>query len=372
NEVLSDTDWFDEVTRTATGQNHNLAASFGIGKNTTSRLSLNYQDLDGVLNTSNTRRIAGSVNINHTALNGDLTVGWNSKHSVIDNRFAPNVVGNALIMAPTQPIRDSDSTYFEWQNSLAPLNPVSQIDRTNNIGRTVRNLYSLKLEYKLPFIEGLSVNLIGSYDQSNGISQQVVARPNRTGDPGDFTFQEDELLSRNLESYFTYKKQINEFDIDLTAGYSYYDNQFTVDRSLRIIEENETNIDSLTIPSVTDYLSDSELDANARFLENPLVFNESNSRLISFYGRANVKFKDRYLLTATLRRDGTTRINSETGEPWILLPSLAFGWRIIDEPFMESTQNVLSNLKLRVGYGELGNPNNIGDFDNIFFYSRGD
>lgn len=369
-DVLYNTKWFDEVTRNATGQNHNLSASFGIGENTQSRISLNYQNLNGVLNTSNTKRIAGSINVQHKALNDDLTINWNSKHSVINNRFAPNVVGASHLMAPTQPIRIDEDTYFEWQNPLAPANPVSQIERTNNIGRSIRNLFSLKLEYKLPFLEGLSANTVVSYDRSNGLSQQVIQAADRAGDIGNFTYQEDNLTSRNFEGYLAYSKEINDFDVDITAGYSYYDTQFKVDRSLRMIQDN-TTIDSLTISSPSEYLSNAELDANSQYLENPLVFNESNSRIISFFGRANVKFKDRYLLTATLRRDGTSRISSDTGDPWKLFPSLAFGWRVIDEPFMQD-QKVLSNLKFRVGYGESGNPNNIGDFDNITFYQAGD
>ncbi|WP_462250649.1 SusC/RagA family TonB-linked outer membrane protein [Ekhidna sp.] len=369
NDVLYDTDWFDEVTRTATGQNHNIASSFGIGKNTSSRISLNYQDLNGVLNTSSTKRVAGSANINHKALGGDLILTWNSKHAVINNRFAPNVVGSALVMAPTQPVMDTDSTYFEWSNPLAPANPVSQINRTHNIGRSIRNLYSLKVEYKIPFIEGLSVNAIGSYDKSEGLSQQIIQAANRDGDIGSFTYQEDTRLSRNFEGFFSYKRKINDLDMDFTAGYSYYDNTFEVDKSLRLIEDDAA-VDSLIIPSVSEYLTSAQLEANSRFLENPLLFNDANSRLISFFGRANIKFRDKYLLTATLRRDGTSRI-SDTGEPWKLFPSLALAWRVIDEPFLAS-QDLLSNLKLRVGYGSLGNPNNIGDFDNLFFYSDGD
>lgn len=368
---LYDTDWFDEITQTAIGQNHNLSSSFGIGKNTISRISVNYQNLDGVLKTSNTERIAGSANIKHEAFDGDLTINWNSKHAIINNRFAPNEVGSSLVMAPTQPIRNPDGTYFQWQNPLAPGNPVSSIDRRFNMGRSIRNLYSLKLVYNIPFVEGLSINAVGSYDKSKGLSQDITLVANRSGDVGGFTFQEDNLVSRNFEGFFTYKKKINDLALDFTAGYSYYDNQFNVDRSLRLNQENNTTYDSLTVPSTTNYLSDSELDANSNYLENPLIFDESNSRLISFFGRTNIKFKDRYLLTATIRRDGTSRI-SDSGEPWKLFPSLALAWRVIDEPFMESTQDILSNLKLRVGYGESGNPNNIGDFDNIFFYSQGD
>ncbi len=372
-EVLSNTDWFDEITRTAVGQNHNLSSSFGLGANTKSRVSLNYQNLDGVINTSNTERIAGSLNINHKALNGDLTLTWNSKHAVINNRFAPNETGNALIMAPTQPIRDTDSTYFQWQNPLAPGNPVSSIDRTFNIGRSIRNLYSLNIEYKIPFIQGLSFNAIGSYDKSDGLSQVVTRVANRNQDTGGFSYQEDNDISRNLESYFSYKTSVSGFDLDFTLGYSYYDRSFNVDRNLQLREGtgNEINSDSLRIDSPDQYLSDDQLDALSPFLVSPQVFQEANSRLISYFARANIQFKDRYLLTASLRRDGTSRI-SDTGEPWRFFPSLAFGWRIIDEPFMESTQNVLSNLKLRVGYGELGDQRNIGDFDNIFFYARGD
>ncbi|NQZ75467.1 MAG: SusC/RagA family TonB-linked outer membrane protein [Ekhidna sp.] len=366
--VLSDTNWFDEITQTAVGQNHNISSSFGIGDNTKSRVSLNYQNLDGVLKTSNTERIAGSISLDHEALNGDLKINWNSKHSLINNRFAENAVGGALIFAPTQPIRDTDSTYFEWNNTLAPLNPVSQVDRRKNIGRTIRNLYSLKLEYALPFVEGLSATVIGSFDKSSGVSQDITLVGDRPGDLGGFNFNEDELLRRNIEGYFTYTKNIGDIDIDFTAGYSYYDNQFTVNRRLRKIED--ISLDSLSIPDPLEYLTDGQLEQNAGLLESPLIFDENNSRLISFYGRTNFKYKDKYLLTATLRRDGTSRI-SQTGEPWKIFPSVALGWRVIDEPFMQN-QKVVSNLKLRLGYGESGNPNNIGDFDNVFFYSGGD
>ena len=209
-----------------------------------------------------------------------------------------------------------------------------------------------------------------SYDKASGRNQQVTQAADRAGDIGFFGYFEDNSLTRNLEGYLAYNRKINEFNIDLTAGYSYYDNQFKVDRSLIIRQEN-TTIDSLTIPSPTEYLTDAELDANERFLDNPLPFDESNSRIISFFGRANFKFKDRYLLTATLRRDGTSRINSDTGDPWKVFPSLALGWRVIDESFMQS-QNIFSNLKFRVGYGESGNPNNILDFQNQTFYQTGD
>ena len=370
-DVLYDTDWFDEISRTATGQNHNLGASFGIGKNTTSRVSFNYQNLNGVLKTSNTKRFAGSINLQHTALNGDLIINWNSKHSLINNRFAPDVVGGALIYAPTQPVRTDETTYFEWTNSLAPLNPVSQIDRRSNIGRTIRNLYSLKLEYKLPFIEGLSANTVISVDRSKGRNQQVEQVADRSGDTGDFQYYEDNNLTRNFEGYFAYTREINDFNVDVTAGYSYYDNQFQFDEAVVIRQDNDITIDSLTIPNPTEYLTDAQLAANARWVDNLLQFEESNSRIISFFGRANIKFKDKYLLTATLRRDGTSRIDPDSGDPWKLFPSLALGWRVIDESFMKN-QNIFSNLKFRVGYGETGNTNNIRDFENIPFYQAGD
>jgi iron complex outermembrane receptor protein len=367
NDVLYNTDWMDEVLQTAIGQNHNLSASFGIKKNTTARVSVNYQNLDGILNTSNTQRLAGSLNLTHKMLNNDLKIKLNTKHSMIDNRFAPNVVGSALIYAPTQPIRIDDGSYFQWTSPLAPLNPVSQIANTFNIGRSKRNLVGINLDYNIPFVDGLSAKVNYAIDRSDGLSQVTNYSLGRSGDLGGYSYFEDFTQSNLFESYINYVTDVPFGKIDVLAGYSYQDFERGVKKSYRKVDT--VSVDDLNVTSPTEYFTLGELDAYGNLLEQPLIFDETENRLISFWGRANVTIKDRYLITATIRRDGSTRF--APSNRWGIFPSLAVGWRIIDESFMSGATNIFSNLKARFSYGVTGNQD-IQDYAYIGFYQYGD
>lgn len=368
NDQLYDTDWLDEILQTAIGHNHNLGASFGIKENTSARVSVNYQNLDGILKTSNTERIAGSVNLSHKMLNDDLTIKLNTKHSLINNRFAPNVVGTALIYAPTQPIRIDDGSFFQWTQPLAPSNPVSVIESTHNIGRSIRNLIGLNLDYKLPFVEGLSVNLNYALDRSDGLSQQVNYSLQRSSsDNGFFGYFEDYSESNLLEGYLKYEKEISFGKLDVMGGYSYQD--FDRRRKVAYQKPDTLLIDDLNISDPLSYLSRGELEAYGNRLFVPQNTLDTDNRLISFWGRANLSIKDKYLITATLRRDGSSRFGPSNR--WGLFPSAAIGWRIIDEPFMDEMTDIFSNLKVRVGYGITGNQE-IGNFLYEPIYEFGD
>ena len=365
----SNTDWFDEITQTPQGMNHNLGISFG-GKTNTGRVSMNYQNVDGLLKTDNLERISGSVNFTQRLLNDDLSIGINTKHSIINNRFAPNVVGSALVFDPTQTVFADDPTtggYFEWSSPLAPANPVAQIDQTFNIGRTVRNLIGANVNYKLPFLEGLSVKLNYAYDNSKGKSQVTRLVNEKAGqENGGFSTFEESRTSNLFEAYINYNKGLSFGKLDLIAGYSYQDFSRQVDRSL--FKRDTVSVNDLTISSPTDFISSSKLAEIRSLLDEPLIF-ELENRLISFWGRANLSIQDKYLITATLRRDGSTRFGPSNR--WGLFPSIAVGWRIIDEPFAEGIQKVMSNLKLRASYGITGNEE-IGDYLYVNLYQPGD
>ncbi|MEQ6165897.1 TonB-dependent receptor [Ekhidna sp. MALMAid0563] len=365
----SNTDWFDEVTQTAQAHNHNLGVSFG-GKTNTGRVSLNYQNVDGLLKTDNLERISGAVNFTQNLLNDDLKVGINTKHSIINNRFAPNVVGSALVFDPTQTVFANDTTtggYFEWSSPLAPGNPVAQIDQTFNIGKTVRNLIGANLNYKLPFLDGLSVKVNYAYDNSKGKSQVTRLINQKAGQVnGGFSTFEDSRTSNLLETYLNYNTELSFGKLDLIAGYSYQDFTRNVDRSL--FKRDTVALTLLNISNPNDFISESKLDEIRPYLDEPLIF-ELENRLISFWGRANLSIRDKYLITATVRRDGSTRFGK--ANRWGLFPSVAVGWRLIDEPFAEGIQNVMSNLKLRASYGVTGNEE-IGDYLYVNLYQQSD
>ncbi|MEP1033834.1 TonB-dependent receptor [Ekhidna sp.] len=365
----SNTDWFEEVTQTAQGMNHNLSASFG-GKTNNARVSLNYQDVDGLIKSDNLQRISGSINFNQDLLNKDLTIGINTKHSIIKNRFAPNVIGSALVFDPTQAVLADDPTtggYFEWSSPLAPGNPVAQIDQTFNIGRTARNLIGANVNYKLPFLEGLSVKVNYAYDVSEGKSQVTRLINEKAGvQNGSFSTFEDSRTSNLLETYLNYNTELSFGKLDLIAGYSYQDFQKSVDRSL--FKRDTVSLNALNISDPTSFISEGKLSEIRGFLDEPLIF-ELENRLISFWGRANLSIQDKYLITATVRRDGSTRFGE--ANRWGLFPSLAFAWRVIDEPFAKGIQNVMSNLKVRASYGITGNEE-IGDYLYVNLYQLSD
>lgn len=364
----SDTDWYDAVLQTANANNTNIGVAFG-GTSTSGRVSFNYQEVEGVLKTSSTERFNISSNITQKLFNDDLTLTFTSKSSLIYNRFAPVVIGSALIFDPTQSIYNPENVasggYFEWRNSNAPGNPVAQIDQTFNIGRNFRNLVGGTAEYKIPFVQGLSFKVNYSYDLAKGRSQntqlenpnsETVASNGANRPLGFFSYFEEERESELLETYLNYGIETGVGKLDLIAGYS--NQSFDFRQPVRLNNQGtvQVPINELGLNSshsrLERFLKDDELNdiEPLLFVPNP---NETENRLISYWGRANFAIQDKYLLTATIRRDGSTRFGRDNR--WGLFPSAALGWRIMDEPFAQGLESVFSTLKLRVSWGITGN-----------------
>lgn len=351
----SDTDWVDEVTRMSYGTNHNLSASFG-NKSTKVRISGNYLLLNGILETSKSERIAGSINATQKLLNDDLTITLNTKHSANDDRFAPVVMNTAFAFDPTQSVTIDDPTYggyYEHENPLAPTNPVSTIYQTYDIGKSYRNLLSLKLDYSIPFIEGLSVKTNTSIDITEGKRQlwQPETLKSNSNPNGQFIYAKDNSTSRLAEVYLNYTKflEASDLQMDYTAGYSYQDWEKYRPRK----ELMDTVVSSTLGIDPEKVISNSELDnISSRLNDINSEADTLESRLISFWGRANFSFKDRYILTATLRRDGSTRF--APANQWGNFPSLALGWRVMEESFAQPLKSIFSDLKLRYSWGITG------------------
>ncbi|MFW5760637.1 MAG: SusC/RagA family TonB-linked outer membrane protein [Cyclobacteriaceae bacterium] len=353
------TNWLDAVTRTATGQNHNLSYSGG-SENTGYRVSLGYQQLEGVIKASNTERLSLGLNLNSSLLDDNLTYNISFKGAQTNDRFSPGVIGDAASFDPTQPIFNpgSDSTggYFEFVNDqIAVKNPVSKINQTEEFGKTFRGIGSVDMEYKFPFLEGFSAQVVAGFDITNG--QRESFNPNtlesqRVGDNGELRgenmIRQNTLLDFMLK-YNTYLDNLQS-QIDFTLGYSYQDfnGQFRGSRSWDL----ETNIfGRFSADPASEHLS---------------FLNIEENRIISFFGRLNYSLKDRYILTATLRRDGSTRFGDLN--KWGLFPSVAVGWRVLEEPFASPLQNIFTDLKLRLSYGVNGNQE-IGNYLYLPTYS---
>jgi TonB-linked SusC/RagA family outer membrane protein len=358
----TNTDWFNQMLQTSTGHSHALSFTGG-AENIGYRASIGYQQLTGIVRSSETERTNFALNYNHSLLNNKLNINANLKGSMTKDQFDPGVVGAAWSFDPTQAILDPANTafggYFEYGNPLAPRNPVSAIEQTQDFGRSFRGLGNIEAEYKFDdLIKGLSGKLNLGFDVTNGERKRFLpttfVRAPVADFNGELRFENFTRTNALLDAYLVYKRDINENNrFDFTAGYSYQDfyGEFPSFRAFNLT----TDIFGLnsTAPAT---------DFEAR---NSVVQN----RLISFFGRVNYAYKDKYLFTATLRRDGSTRFSENNR--WGTFPSAAFAWRILQEDFASSLNNIFYDLKLRVGYGVTGNQE-IPNFGYLPTYSLSD
>lgn len=368
------TDWQDAIYQTglSTDQNIGIAGKAGFMP---FRISLGYNTEKGTLKTSKYERYTGAVNLSPKFFDNHLSVDINVKGTINKNRFADSgAVGAAAFFDPTKPIYDEENRYngyWNWgivqgaQADLATQNPLSLLYDRNNHGTTKRSLGNIQLDYKIHGLEDLHANLNLGYDVAKTTGRNFV-NSNSVQSSLDKTFtglgqgNTWNNLRRNhlLDFYMNYAKNIESIksNFDIMAGYSwqhfYYANH------------------DITYSNPTEDLGAKEgytYDENERhYIRDDHRRIPYENYLISFFGRLNYNFMDRYLLTATLRRDGSSRFNENNR--WGLFPSAALAWTISNEPFMKATENVLSKLKLRLGYGVTGQQE-IGDYQYITSYS---
>ncbi len=346
----AETNWQDATQRTGLGQEHSL----GISRNyedSDVRLSLGYLDQQGILETSNTERMTASVRYNQYLFDDRVTVRTNIRGAKTQDQFEPGMVGNAALFAPTQPIRDVGSDFggfFEWDNGNAESNPVAQYVLTDNVGENWRSLGNVEAEYEPTFVEGLSARVKFGYDVTTGerefFAPTTLKSEALSANPGTIERASFTRTNTLLDAYLNYDRAFDQINssVDVTAGYSYQD--FYEEYPEFTSSGLSSNIFG---PNSTDPASES----NTFVTEIP-------SRLISGFFRANYTFSDRYLLTFTVRRDGSSRFGPENR--WGTFPSAALAWRAHQESFLEDV-DVLSNLKFRVSWGQTGNQE-IGDF----------
>lgn len=362
---VANTDWQDRIQRTGYGQNHNLSFARGY-EDSDLRLSLGYTDQQGILQSSSMERVSLSLNYNQNLLDDQLTVRTNLKGAKTTENFEPGgMLGSAVGFDPTQPVRDVGSPFggfFEWDADLPPNNPVASYILEQNKGETYRSLGNVEAEYELPFLTGMSLRANVGYDVTTG-EREFFAPTNlksqqESNFPGAITRASFRQLNTRVNAFLNYDRAFDDVnsDIDVTAGYSWQ--EFNEEYPEYSVAGLNTNIYG---PNNVDVLrSDSLSEVTPTVAEIP-------SRLVSVFGRLNYTFLDRYLLTATVRRDGSSKFGP--ANRWGTFPSAALAWRIHQESFMEDV-SLISNLKLRLSAGITGNQE-IGDFNYAPFYTAG-
>ena len=341
----SDTNWQDEIYKDAIGKDFSFSAlgsAFGVPM----RASLGYTDHDGILRTDNFQRTTGSLNFSPSFLKEQLKVEVNLRGSVAKNTFADRgAIGSAVSFDPTQSPYDAGSQYggyFAWidagtgnQSNLAQTNPLALLNLRDDTSQVDRFIANIKVDYTLPFVEGLKAtfNLGHDSSMSDGITlvSDLIPTSDSTFNGSKNTYNQ-EATNQLLDVYLTYITSFNDaHNLTAVAGHSYQAFEF----------DN------------TSYDSEAEEDGNDfEFIDR------SKNVLLSYFTRINYDYQGKYLLTATLRADASSKLNPD--DRWGYFPSLAAAWNLHKEGFM--SDSFFDELKLRAGYGEVGNVNGLGDY----------
>ncbi|HET7457264.1 MAG TPA: SusC/RagA family TonB-linked outer membrane protein [Gemmatimonadaceae bacterium] len=337
----ANTDWRGAIQRTGIGKEQQASVSGG-REDMNYRLALGYLDQGGVLEGSGIRRLTTSLTYADKLFNR-LDVTANLKGARTDDRFTPGaVLGNATSFDPTQPIRTTGGTYFEWSDLRAPANPLAELSLISDRGLMYRSVGNLESKYHLPFIEGLSTTLNLGYDVTSARRTTFTPSTDRSQvtNHGNFYRTTPTQLGTLLDLYGNYVKKLDAYqsDIDLTAGYSY--------------ENSRGDYPAITVNGLTSDLLGSNGIPSSTLAPTPTLFVDE-TRLASFFGRANYTLRDRYLVTLSVRRDGSSKFGPSN--QWGVFPAAAFAWRVSEEPFMQRFAPTLSDLKFRLSWGANGN-----------------
>lgn len=354
----ANTDWQKEIYQLAKSFDANLSLSgnFKIGNGKLPyRISGGYLNQEGVLKTSAMDRGTLSLNLNPTFLDNHLTVSLNGKGMMSNNHFAnTGAIGQAVEYDPTQEIYDTTSNgmdgYRIWgtngiANTQSTCNPVASLAQYAELAVAKRFIGNAQIDYKIHGFEDLRFNLNLGIDisSSNGTKDTPIGceqsyhsqTQSGSGYHEDYSnFKKDETL----EAYFNYNKTVSKHTIDAMAGYSWQ--HFYKEADWLGVKKN-TGETLQGAPSKSEYF------------------------LVSFFGRINYTYDNRYMITATLRNDGTSRFSNNK---WGLFPSVALGWNIKNESFLVDSK-AISKLKLRLSYGQTGQQDlNSGDYPTLAAY----
>ena len=348
----ANTNWQNEIYRTSISTEHNLSF-YGATKLMPYRASFGYNKTNGILKTSDLERYTASVALSPELLEKHLKVNVNGKLMYNKNRFAnTSAIGAAVAFDPTQPVYDSNSPYggyTTWVDdagvpiTTAVKNPVSLLELNDNSSKVWNFIGNVQLDYKLHFLPELRFNLnLGiDYSDSKGGTYIPEYAPASFADGGFNQRWKQRRNNQIFEFYTQYDKDLDFLDshFDVMAGYSWqkYDKRAT--EISKRISKLDANGDPVLITNSLDY---------------------GYNSLISFFGRVNYNVKNKYMMTFTLRDDGSSRFSKDNR--WGIFPAVALAWRINDEAFFKNVDFV-NGLKLRLGWGITGQQDiGMGDY----------
>ena len=357
------TDWQDEIYQSAFGTDNNLTVSGGI-KGLPYRLSLGYQNLDGILKTDNYQRQSVGISVNPTFFDNHLKVDLNVKGTSQEVRYAnQGAIGAAVSFDPTQPVYSGNTRYggyFQWTDPStatglklnAGRNPLALLEQNDNRWKPKRSIGNIQFDYKFHFLPELRANLNLGYDVAQSTGNTITSDTAFANDANPATAYtnsakgsrtQGKLAINNtvMDFYLNYAKNLSNIKsrVDATAGYSY-----------NFFKTKNYNYQGA-------YLNGDTIVGRLPIL---YPYNKEEHSLISVFGRVVYTYADKYILTATVRRDGSSRFSKDN--KWGTFPSAALAWKINQESFLKGSKTI-SDLKLRIGYGVTGQQDGIGNYN---------
>lgn len=370
----ANTDWQKEIFRPAVSTDHNLTISGGL-KNMPYRVSFGYTNQNGIVKTSKFERYTASVSLAPSFFEDHLKINANLKGMIAKNRYADGgAVGSAVSFDPTQSVRSDDpyhqyyfDGYFQWNtdasslnddtwkrtfNGNAPGNPVALLEEKDDRAISKSLIGNLELDYKFHFLPDLHAHVNGGMDLSTGKQYTDVSPYSSTNNYyGSYGWEQKDKYNLSLNAYLQYSKDFTDkHRFDVMAGYEWQHFHDTSDQESWGLYPLSNNV----------------VENRGQRYNNTSSGSATESYLVSFFGRVNYTLLDRYLFTATVRQDGSSRFHKNNR--WGLFPSFALGWKLKEEAFLKDV-DVLSDLKLRLGYGITGQQNiNSGDYPYLAVY----
>ena len=342
----ANTNWQKEIYQIAPTTNTTIGIS-GSLKSIPYRLSVGHTYADGTLKTDKFQRATAKLSLTPQFFDKSLRTEFNVSGSFIKNRFADKgAIGAAIEYDPTQPVHVNSTRYngyHTWldntgsKNNNAPSNPLALLylrDNTSTVNRLISNV---KLDYTLPFFKDITatINAGIDYTKSKGDDNTDPRMPSSSPTfNGVLSHYENEASNALFDAYANYMKEVGKHNFSFMVGHSYQRFYFS-----NVSKRTESFIGQSDIVKPVD--------------------DKARNVLISFFGRANYSFNDRYMLTATLRADASSKLNPD--DRWGYFPSVALAWNVKNESFLKEKEKV-NELKLRLGYGEVGNVNGLGDY----------
>ena len=351
----ANTDWQDEIFNNVITTDNNLSVSGSLFNKLPARIAVGNTNTPGILNNTSFERTTTSLSLNPSFFDNHLKIDLNGNLSFGKNQFQDegNVIGSAIGFDPTQSVYQAGSRYggyFEWLeangdvNLLAAKNPVARINQNNRRSTSTRKWGNARIDYKMHFLEELravaemgidkfdsdgfeetSTNSVSGYQPKTFSSGQWTNLGNRR----DYT---DSRQNKNLNAYLNYVKEFGKLKVDLTGGYNY-----------QLFQRQAYTTGEVRQPNpAEDVTTDPDIN------------------LQSYFGRANIGYDSRYLLTINYRKDGTSRFSE--ANRWGDFGGAAFAWNIAEESFLKDNKTI-SALKLRVGYGTTGQQDISASYD---------